>query len=81
MQITAVIYVSPTILLIVHRNMWFNIIFWCCARSNCLQRYSNSSALNRKFKAAHIEGIVTLEWQTHDCILITNFCAQITIYS
>jgi hypothetical protein len=68
-QVAAVIYVSPTISLIVHGNLRFNIIFWCCVRFNGLQRYSHSSAWSRNVKAAYIERIMTLEWQIRagDC--------------
>lgn len=41
-----------------------NIIFWCWARFSGLQRYSHSSGWSHNFKAACIDGIVTLEWQT-----------------
>jgi len=41
-----------------------NIIFWCWARFNGLQRYSHSSGWSHNFKAVCIDRIVTLEWQT-----------------
>lgn len=62
MQVAVVIHVSSTISLTERRNMWFNIIFWCCARFNDLQRYSHSNVWSHNFKAAYIDGIVTLEW-------------------